>query len=178
MIPNRIAISERTEQINNRTEFGHWESDSIEGIRWKNGLHVSSERKTRFTRIKRIDWKSTKVTVSAMIDIFWSYLYWAIKSTTPDNWIEFIQWEKVKKEVWIDFYFTDPYSSRQKWTVERINWFVRKFFPKKTDFNLITDKEIQYVEDWINNRPMVCLWYKTPKQMFDLEYSNLKQLTS
>ncbi len=178
MIPNKIPISKRPEIINNRTEFGHWESDSIEWIKWRSWLHVSIERKTRFTKIRKITWKSTDITVSAMIDIFWAFIDWAIRSTTPDNWIEFLHWEKVKKEVWIDFYFTDPYSSRQKWSVERINWFIRRFFPKKTDFDTIGNKEIQYVESWINNRPMICLWYKTPKQMFDIEYSNLEHLTS
>jgi IS30 family transposase len=95
----------------------------------------------------------------------------AILTTTPDNWTEFSWWEIVKDELWIDFYFTHPYSSREKWTVERINGFIRRFFPKKTDFATITDEEIQFVEDWINNRPMIVLDFISPNQAFDHELS-------
>jgi IS30 family transposase len=66
----------------------------------------------------------------------------------------------------MDIYFTHPYSSWEKWTVERINWFIRRFFPKWTDFTNITDEQIQFVEDWINNRPMTCLNFKTPNEVF------------
>jgi IS30 family transposase len=76
----------------------------------------------------------------------------AILTTTPDNWTEFSWREEVKNELWIDFYFTYTYSSREKWIVERKNGFIRRFFPKKTDFATITNEEIQFVEDWINNR--------------------------
>ena len=45
----------------------------------------------------------------------------------------------------------------------------RRFFPKKTDFNTISDEEIQFVEDWINNRPMKVLDFKTPNEVYHEE---------
>lgn len=174
IIPNKISIHERNKKIETRKEFGHWESDTIEWLRWHSCLHVSVERKTRYVKIRKITSKSYYITSQVMIDIFKQFDNDAVRSTTPDNWIEFIWWERVAKEIWMDFYFTDPYASRQKGTVERINWFIRKFFPKKTDFDLISDDDIQLVEDWINNRPMVCLWFKTPKQCFHKETLKIK----
>ena len=61
-------------------------------------------------------------------------------------------------------YFCKPYHSWEKGTVENINGLIRRFFPKGTDFDKITDEEIAYVEDWINNRPMKIFNYISPKQ--------------
>jgi IS30 family transposase len=55
---------------------------------------------------------------------------------------------------------------REKGTVENINGLIRRFFPKKTDFDLVSDAQLQYVEDWINNRPMKILNFKTPNEKF------------
>lgn len=169
-IPNRIDISMRSEDINNRKLFGNWESDSIEWLRWSWAcLHVDVERKTRYTKIKKLNRKTAKNTVIAMREIFWNMDRKATKSITPDNWAEFTYWEIIKNDLNIDFYFTHPYSSREKWTVERINWFIRRFFPKWTNFKDISEEQIQYVEDRINNRPMQVLWFRSPKEMFHSE---------
>ena len=52
--------------------------------------------------------------------------------------------------------------------VENINGLIRRFFPKGTNFDNISEEAIAYVEDWINNRPMKILNYMTPKQIFQL----------
>ena len=52
--------------------------------------------------------------------------------------------------------------------MENINGLIRRFFPKGTDFDTITEEEIAYVENWINNRPMKVLNYMTPEQVFQL----------
>ena len=52
--------------------------------------------------------------------------------------------------------------------VENINGLIRRFFPKGTNFDNISEEAIAYVEDWINNCPMKILNYMTPKQIFQL----------
>jgi IS30 family transposase len=170
-IPNRISITQRPIEVAMREVFGHWESDSIEWIRWWVCLHVSVERKTRKVRIRKLLKKNSEETNNAMKYIFWTLPKQAILTITPDNWTEFSWRERIKEGLWIDFYFTHPYSSREKWTVERINGFIRRFFPKKTDFATVTDEEIQFVEDWINNRPMEVLDFISPNQAFNHELS-------
>ena len=61
-------------------------------------------------------------------------------------------------------YFARPYCSNDKGTVENINGLIRRFFPKGTNFDNISEEAIAYVEDWINNRPMKILNYMSPKQ--------------
>ena len=53
---------------------------------------------------------------------------------------------------------------RRKETV--FNGIIRRFFPKGTNFDTITEEEIAFVENWINNRPMKVLGYKTPNEKF------------
>ena len=64
--------------------------------------------------------------------------------------------------------FLQPSIQRywEKGTVENRNGLVRRFFPKRSNFYMIQDHAIQLVEDWINNRPMKCLGFKTPNQVF------------
>lgn len=70
LIPNRIDISLRTEEINNRSEIWNWEWDSIEWRRWTWAwLHVSVERYSRLTRVRKLTQKTALNTNNAMIDI-------------------------------------------------------------------------------------------------------------
>ena len=75
--------------------------------------------------------------------------------------------EKINKILNKKSYFCKPYHSWEKGTVENINGIIRRFFPKGTDFGKISMKQIKYVENWINNRPMKVLGYLTPNEKFE-----------
>ena len=47
---------------------------------------------------------------------------------------------------------------------ENINGLIRRFLPKGTNFDNITDEEIQKIENWINNRSMKILKWKSPNE--------------
>ena len=89
-------------------------------------------------------------------------------SITYDNGCEFSQHENINKLLNTKSYFARPYCSNDKGSVENINGLIRRFFPKGTNFDNISEEAIAYVEDWINNRPMKILGYKTPNQVFQL----------
>ena len=91
-----------------------------------------------------------------------------IISITYDNGCEFAKHEKINKELNIKSYFCKPYHSWEKGTVENINGLIRRFFPKGTDFDTISEEDIAYVEEWINERPMKIFGYMSPKQNFNL----------
>jgi transposase, IS30 family len=67
----------------------------------------------------------------------------------------------VSKKLDVDTYFTRPYTSQDKGTVENRIGVIRRFFPKKTDLTFITDQEVQRVEDNINNKPIRKFNYKS-----------------
>lgn len=168
-IPNRIDISERPIEADNRTEFGHFEADSIESCK-KRGeslpcLTVVVERVSRYTTIRKTTSKTAQATTTSIVTAL-KPLSSNIISITYDNGPEFSQHEKINKELNTKSYFARPYCSNDKGTVENINGLIRRFFPKGTNFANISEEEIAFVEDWINNRPMKILNYMTPKNVF------------
>lgn len=170
-IPNRVDIDLRDELANNRAEFGHFECDSIESCRTtkrgvrKSCLTVLVDRKTRMTIIRKTASLNSIQTTTSILKAMKPYRN-TIKSITYDNGKEFSKHEKINKLLNIKSYFCKPYHSWEKGTVENINGLIRRFFPKGTDFDTISEEEIAFVEDWINNRPMKIFNYISPREKF------------
>lgn len=168
-IPNRIDIDFREEEANLRLAFGHFEADSVESSR-KQGkkrnscLTVIVDRATRKTTILKTVSKTSIETNKSIIKALKTFK--SIKSITYDNGLEFSKHEEINKIFNAKSYFCKPYHSWEKGTVENINGLIRRFFPKGTNFDKIKNEQLKYVEDWINNRPMKVLGFKTPNEKF------------
>ena len=61
-------------------------------------------------------------------------------------------------------YFTRPYTSQDKGTVENRIGVIRQFFPKDTDLRNVTEERIKTVERYLNNRLIRKLEYLSPIQ--------------
>jgi len=167
LIPNRLDISLRPEVVETREEFGHFEGDSIVGVGTGAALHTEVERMSRKLFLRKKQRKTAQETSRIMIEIYKPLPKKARKTTTIDNGCEFTEHETVTKETGIKVYCARPYHSWERGTNENTNGLVRWYYPKKTNFNDISEEEIQKVEDAINNRPRKCLGYKTPNEVFD-----------
>ncbi|MEI6866487.1 MAG: IS30 family transposase, partial [Flavicella sp.] len=62
-----------------------------------------------------------------------------------------------------------PYSSWERGTNENTNGLIRRYLPKGTNFNEIDLKQLQIIQEKLNNRPRKIIEYKTPKEMMDIE---------
>ena len=168
-IPNRIDISERPKEADERVVFGHFEADSIESCKKKGEilpcLTVVVERVSRRVSIRKTASKTAHETTKSIVAALKPFKNNVI-SITYDNGCEFSQHEKINNLLNTKSYFARPYCSNDKGTVENINGLIRRFFPKGTNFDNISEEAIAYVEDWINNRPMKILNYMTPNQKF------------
>ncbi len=166
LIPNRRDISLRPEKAETREEFGHWEGDSIVGVGKGAALHSEVERKCRKLFLRKVKQKTSAETRKVMVAIYKPLPKKAKLSGTLDNGSEFTEHEKVTKESGIDLFFATPYHSWERGTNENTNGLVRWYFPKKTNFDEISEEEIQKVENAINNRPRKCLGYKTANEAY------------
>jgi IS30 family transposase len=63
-------------------------------------------------------------------------------------------------------FFCDPYSSYQKGSVENGNGVLRYDLPRSADIDSLSQRQIDKLVDKINNRPMKCLAYRTPSEVF------------
>jgi IS30 family transposase len=165
-IKERVDITQRPEIINSRQEIGHWETDLVEG-QGQSCLKVSVERKGRFTKILKVHNKTSKESNRALLDMFSPMPQGLVKSITYDNGTENSGHMDINRILGTDSYFCQPYHSWEKGTVENTNGLIRRFFPKDTDFDSITDIQIAQIEDWLNNRPRKCLLFLTPKEVFN-----------
>lgn len=158
-IPNRVSIHLRGKRIDNRRTFGHWEGDSIIGQQTKSKvIHTEVERKTRYLQAIIINSKSSTDTIEAQKKIF-SQL--PAKTVTMDNGLEFVKHEELNK-LGIKTFFADPYCSGQRGTNENTNGLVRRYLPKKTSFENLSQIDLDDIVFEINNRPKKVLNFSTP----------------
>lgn len=172
-ILDRVSIKERPQEIEDRKEFGHFEADLVVSSRkGKGALLTIAERVSRYTIIAKLDEKTSSQTNLALSFALSKYPKGTVKSTTYDNGLEFAGHKEVNEVINMDSYFCEPYHSWEKGTIENRNGVIRYYFPKGTDFSKITEEQIKYVQDKINNRPMKLLGFKTPKEVHDKIVSN------
>lgn len=166
-IPDRVSIHMRPEAVNDRSVFGHWEGDTVEGKGHKVSVHTEVERVSRLLCAKKVQAITSAEAIHAQLAIFTPLPKQARQSTTLDNGRETHQHATLRDDLQMATYHADPYSSWQRGTNEHGNWHLRYYFPKGTDFTTVSDEELQDVVDEINNRPRKILRYKTPKEVYN-----------
>ncbi len=97
----------------------------------------------------------------------------AIQSATTDRGKEFSCYKDLEKDLNIQVYFADAYSSWQRGSNENGNGLLREFFPKKTNFDHVTTDELEQALNLINHRPRKCLRWKTAHETFQEELLHL-----
>jgi IS30 family transposase len=166
-IPDRIPITQRPKAVDNRTQIGHWEGDSMEGKKKdKNGLHLELERLSRKLMDKKLSRISAAETIEAQFSIFSSLPENLRRTATFDNGLENVK-HKYLKTLDIDTYFTKGYSAWQKGAVENAIGLIRRYLPKGTSLNNLTQEELDDIIREINNRPRKVLNYNTPNEVFN-----------
>ena len=168
-IPNRISIIKRPKRIKHRKQAGHWETDTAVSRQSKAALQVTTERKTRYTRIAQLPAKTAHAMRVALTRRLSKVPTHMRASITYDNGTENTDHEITNRILGTQSYFCEPYHSWEKGTVENTIGLVRRFLPKKTDFAIVLSKDIRTVERWLNNRPRKCLNFKTPAEAYKAE---------
>jgi len=165
-ISNRVDITQRPKDVETRLIIGHWESDSVISRQSKAALAVSVERKSRLTKIVKIQRRTSEKFSKAVIDSLTQVKQNQRLSITYDNGKENAEHEQINKSLKVQSYFCQPYHSWEKGTVENTIGLIRRYFPKKTDFAKVTNQQIRVVEQKLNSRPRKCLGFKTPIEVF------------
>lgn len=174
-IPNRVSIDERPNIVASKGRFGDWEADTIIGARHKGGILSIVERKSKLTRLSNLATKAAAEMKDASVALLAPLAAW-VHTITVDNGKEFCEHEQIAAALQTRIYFAHPYASWERGLNENTNGLVRQYFPKKYEFARITDKDLQQVEDLLNNRPRKTLGYRTPNEVFFKERSVALQI--
>jgi transposase, IS30 family len=164
MILNRIDISERPPVVESRERFGDLEIDTIIGKDRKGAILTINDRKTGMVKIRKLQGKDADKLAEVAIETLQE---WApnLHTITSDNGKEFAAHSTIATALNIDFYFAKPYHSWERGSNENLNGLIRQYIPKGTDFSNISEKEIQEIEDNLNDRPRKRFDFFSPNEV-------------
>jgi len=176
-IPHRVDIARRPKRIEARRQFGHWEGDSVSYRGHAQRLATQVERKSRLLVVLRPQTNQARERASLINHRFSSLPTGARRTITFDNGLEFADHQRVTATIGTKVYFAQPYASWQRGSNEHINGLLRRYLPRTTDLDRVTDKELHAIVNQINNRPRKILDYRTPKEVFSQELNRLSRYT-
>ncbi|MCE9643626.1 IS30 family transposase [Candidatus Parcubacteria bacterium] len=156
------SIEDRPKIVLLRKRVGDWEGDSVESVDRKPGVNTLVERKVGLVFITRLADKTSAATVDAMASRFKDVPERFKKTVTLDNGPENRDWQSIERKIGLRCYSAHSYCSWERPTNENTNGLIRDYFPKKTDFSMISDEELRFVENELNSRPRKRLGWKTP----------------
>jgi len=166
IIKDKTSIEDRPHYIEKRKQLGHWETDSMVSRQSTVALNTLVERASGFVRISKVPDTTAIETRKVLVNRLGPLPLHLRRTITSDNGHEFAEHLVVSKELIAKFYFCHTYASWERGTNENTNGLIRDYFPKKTDFAILSDEEIQKVEHLLNTRPRKRLGWKTPLQIF------------
>ena len=159
-------IDERPSIIDRRGRRGDFEGDTLQGRDRRVRIVTFVDRKTGYLIAFLLPKMNAELLTSLAIKHFQRILRKKRRTITLDNGPEFSDWERLEKKSGMTVYFAYPYHFWERGTNENTNGLLRQYFPRSMDFNLITEKELQYVVCRLNNRERKRLNFKSPKSIF------------
>jgi transposase, IS30 family len=162
-LAHRTFIDERPTVITNRERIGDLEADFIvSGKSGSGALLTAVDRRVRYGFIRKILPVSITNVEQAFLDIRSNFP--ELSSVTLDNDILFRFHERLEQLLGVPIYFTHPYASWQKGSIENFNGQVRKYVRKGTDVSQYNEAYLEFVAKRLNNRFMSVLGYQTPQE--------------
>ena len=170
------SIEKRPAEIAERTTFGHWEMDCVEGKKGtKKTMLVLTERYTRYEIIRIMKDHTAASVVKALNGIERAYgadFYKIFQSITVDNGSEFSDYEGLEQScrrvgTRTKVYYCHPYSSYERGSNENQNKMIRRHYPKGVSFEWVTPADTHRLEKWINNYPRGIFDYFTSADLYE-----------
>ena len=165
LIPARVDIDQRPAEVDTRETFGYWEGDTVMGADHRGAIVTLVERQTRLMKCCAIQRKTKPATAHAIIKMM-QPLVDTVKTITFDNGGEFAAHGHIADQLKCDIYFTTPYHSWERGTVEHLNGELRRYYPKSEPLDRVERDELAKVEDQINARYRKKLDYHNAAERF------------
>jgi IS30 family transposase len=161
-IQQRVALTERPLGALTRDQPGHWEADFMLFAAYGQSVLVLHERTSRLTALVKTANRKARPTAKTLGGLLRPLPKGLKQSLTFDNGTEFAEHYRIG----IDTYFCDPHAPWQKGGVENAIGRIRRFLPRKTNLDAITDEQINAVARAYNHTPRQCLDFHTPAEVF------------
>lgn len=167
-LAGKRPISERPASVELRTEFGHWEMDTVCG---KGSKHCIVTLVERSTGLVLIGWlpDHTKTALNRRVIPMIKRFRRLFNTITVDNGTEFHGYEEIERLTGVTVYFATPYHSWERGTNENTNGLIRQYLPKGVSMRNVTQARCGQIAAILNYRPRKRLGFFTPlEQLQDL----------
>ena len=167
-IADMLSIEERPKEVENRTIPGHWEGDLILGKHKRTAMGTLVERTTRYTILvplgKNKDAASVRKAYAKELGMLPKEI---AKTLTYDQGKEMSEHRQFTIDTGMQVYFAHPGSPWERGTNENTNGLIRQYFPKGTEFDKVSTREVKRVQRELNDRPRAVLHYQKPDEVIN-----------
>ena len=159
-------IDTRPAVVETRERVGDWEGDLVEGMMGTGSILTHVDRRSGLIRADKMEEGTTLEVRNKTRDRMNCDPKKKRHTITYDNGTEFACHEYIEMDTGMDVYFAYPYHSWERGCNENANGLLRQFFPKKTSFKDVTQRDVDRAERLLNTRPRKRLSYQTPNEVF------------
>jgi IS30 family transposase len=164
-IKDKVMISDRPAEVEDRAVPGHWEGDLITGTQNRSAIGTLVERQTRFTMLLHLPADHGAAAVRDAITTTIITLPAQLRrSLTWDQGVELSEHLQLSIDADLPVFFCDPHSPWQRGTNENTNGLLRQYFPKGTNLSVHQPQDLTDVAAALNGRPRKTLGWKTPAE--------------
>jgi IS30 family transposase len=164
--PKGTSIDERSMIVDLRSRIGDWEGDTVESGDHAPGVNTLLERMSGVYLVTKVKDKTGSATADAVASRMKDIPEEAKHTLTVDNGPENSDWSTIETVTGLSCFFAHPYRSCERGANENANGLLREYFPKKTDFREVSEKEIARVEYALNSRPRKRHGFRTPLEVW------------
>ncbi len=164
-LAHTVSIEHRPAIVAQRRRLGDWEVDTILGQGRRTAVVTLTERKSRLARLAKVERKTAEL-VGQAIQQTLGPLQDQVHTITADNGKEFGQHETIAAALEAEVYFAHPYAAWERGANENMNGLLRQYLPKTMDLATLSEQDLSFIMDRLNNRPRKSLGFRTPNEVF------------
>ena len=163
------CIETRPQIAEERGRLGDWEGDTVIGKQRTNRILTYVDRKSGYACAAVLPTVSGEIVQEKTKELFQKIPLYKKKTITFDRGSEFGGDDSIlEKYTKTTVYRAHAYHSWERGTNENWNGLLRQFFPKGSNFDILSKKKLSWVVRNLNHRPRKRLNYYSPYDIFVL----------